>query len=255
MVMEIPNRGEPVARLQIPTLGINQIVVMGVGTSELKAGPGHFPGTPLPGQLGNAAIAGHRTSYGAPFGDVDRLSPGDELKLTTVVGEFRYVVTGSEVVDPSAVYVVDTVDPSVASLTLVTCHPRYSISQRLIVYAELDESESAAPTPPTPSTTLAPTSTTPTSPGDSSQPPAPDPDTSGALDEVDPFAAGWFADDAAWWHVAGWGLLLSLIAIGATLMGRARSNQRFGAVVGIGPFLVVLYFFFQNANRLLPPGL
>lgn len=256
-VLEAPGRGEPVARLQVPSLGIDQIVVMGVGTTELKAGPGHFPGTPLPGQLGNAAIAGHRTSYGAPFGDVDRLSPGDELKFTTLAGEFRYVVTGSEIVDPSAVYVVDTVDPDVAKLTLVTCHPRYSINQRLIVYAELDESGSAPPTPPAPSTTVAPAPTTPTSPDSPSPPPSPDPepDGLGAFDDVDPFAAGWFADDGAWWHVAGWGLLLSLLAIGTTWLGRVRRNERLGAVIGIGPFLVVLYFFFQNVNRLLPPGL
>jgi sortase A len=257
-----PDLGDPVARLEIPRLSLSQIVVMGVRTSELKTGPGHFPDTPLPGQVGNAAIAGHRTSYGAPFGDLDRLDPGDELVLTTPVGSFRYLVTGSEVVDPSAVYVLDPRDPQRAELTLVTCHPRYSVNQRLIVYATLDAT--VTPAPPTP-TTAAPRpqvvgSVPVTLPGDALSPTDPTGEADdGALgegfDEVDPFAAGWFADDAAWWHVAAWGLALTVIALAATGVGRARNQQRLTAVVAIGPFLVVLYFFFQNVNRLLPPGL
>lgn len=254
-----PELGEPVARLDIPRLDVRQVVVMGVGTGELKKGPGHFPDTPLPGQLGNAAIAGHRTSYGAPFGDLDRLEVGDEIVVETVQGTFTYRVSGSQVVAPTAVEVVDTVDPTRATLTLVTCHPKYSTKERLIVSAELDTTVSDQTVAPPPSTTPPPASTEPSTPSDGTTapvtvPPLDEP-ANAEFAEVDPFAAGWFADDGAWWHVAGWGLLLTAIALGATRFGKVRRNQRLGAVVGILPFLVVLYFFFQNVNRLLPPGL
>lgn len=255
-----PERGEPVAKIDIPEIGVRQVVVMGVGTSELKAGPGHFPGTPLPGQLGNAAIAGHRTSYGAPFGDLDRLEVGDEIVLDTLAGRFTYRVTGSEIVAPTAVEVVATLDATRATLTLVTCHPRYSTRQRLVVSADLDLDASAPPAPPAPATTVASASTTTAVAGPTTTATAPTtgPPSQASIaeaDDVDPFAAGWFADDAAWWHVAGWGLLLTAIALAATRLGRARRNQRLGAVAGLFPFLIVLYFFFQNVNRLLPPGL
>lgn len=254
---QAPEVGDPVARMVIPRLDVEQIVVMGVGTPELKMGPGHFPGTPLPGQLGNAAIAGHRTSYGAPFGDVDRLQIGDEIMVTTASGDFRYLITGSEIVDPSAVYVLDTVDADVASLTLVTCHPRFSTRERLIVYARLDDAYEPLPAPTTTRPPVRPNPVASTLPGepdltdDTTTPTLP----TEVIEDVDPFAAGWFDDDGAWWHVAGWGMLLTAIAVATTRIGRARNNQRFGAVIGLFPFLVVLYFFFQNVNRLLPPGL
>lgn len=251
--------GGAVARLEIPRLDLDQVVVAGVGTTELKAGPGHFPGTPLPGRLGNAALAGHRTSYGAPFGDLDRLEPGDEILVTTLEGEFRYVVEDSFVVAPTDTYVVETVDREQASLTLVTCHPRYSTQQRLIVTATMpgDASESTPVTPTVPTSTPA---TSPPGPAPVPTPETPDFDPVTAPvpawnAEADPFASGWFADSAAWWHVAGWGTLLAAVAILATWLGHRRHNQRFGAVIGVLPFLVVLYFFYQNLNRLLPAGL
>lgn len=255
--------GDPVARMVIPRLDVDQIVVIGVGTPELKMGPGHFPGTPLPGQLGNAAIAGHRTSYGAPFGNVDELEVGDEIVVTTASGEFRYLITGAEIVDPTAVYVIDTVNTEVASLTLVTCHPRFSTRERLIVYAELDAAYEPLPAPTTTFPTVRPNPVVATLPGqagspDDVTPPAmPTTPTSPgeAVEDVDPFAAGWFDDDRAWWHVAGWGTLLSAIALAVTRIGQARNNQRLGVVIGFFPFMIVLYFFFQNVNRLLPPGL
>ena len=78
----IPETGDPVVRLQIPSIGVDYKVVEGVGLDELKKGPGHFPESVLPGQLGNAAIAGHRTTHGAPFYDVNKLDPGDTIVLT-----------------------------------------------------------------------------------------------------------------------------------------------------------------------------
>src|SRR5688572_17974537 len=80
--------GDPTARIVAPAIGLDWIVVEGVALADLKKGPGHYPETPLPGQEGNAAIAGHRTTYGAPFNRIDELEPGDEIVVTTVQGEF-----------------------------------------------------------------------------------------------------------------------------------------------------------------------
>ncbi len=82
---------------------------------DLKQGPGHYPDTPMPGQFGNSAIAGHRTTYGQPFYRLDEVAPGDEIVLTTVQGRFVYRATGSEVVDANRSDVVATTDPTIAS--------------------------------------------------------------------------------------------------------------------------------------------
>ena len=118
--------GDPVARIEMPSIGVDHIVVAGVGKSDLKKGPGHYPETPMPGQLGNAAIAGHRTTYGQPFFDVDKLEVGDEIIVTTLVGRYVYRVTGQQIVSPSDYQVVATVDPTRATLTLTSCHPKWT---------------------------------------------------------------------------------------------------------------------------------
>ena len=119
-------------------------MVEGIDVDDLRKGPGHYPGTPLPGQAGNAAIAGHRTTYGAPFGDLDQLAVGDEIVLTTVQGTFTYrVVRAPFAVSPDdGDVLLPTVDPLVpgakaATLTLTTCNPKYSAAERLIVKASL----------------------------------------------------------------------------------------------------------------------
>ena len=133
--------GDPVARLEIPRIGVDEIVVSGVGVEDLKKGPGHYPETPLPGQPGNAAIAGHRTTYGAPFFSVDELAPGDKIIATTFAGRFVYRVTGTVVVAPTDVGVIaGTAD---ARLTLTSCHPLYSAANRIVVTAQLDAERSA----------------------------------------------------------------------------------------------------------------
>ncbi|MFK8026345.1 MAG: sortase [Ilumatobacter sp.] len=130
--------GDALARIEIPALGEEHIVVAGVDKNDLKKGPGHFPDTPLPGQLGNSAIAGHRTTYGEPFRNVDRLAPGDVIRVTTLNGAFTYRVTETQIVAPSDYQVVATSDPTVASLTLVSCHPVFTARERIIVSAVLD---------------------------------------------------------------------------------------------------------------------
>ena len=117
----------------------------GVALSDLRKGPGHYPNTPLPGQLGNAAIAGHRTTYGAPFFRVDELAAGDEIIVTTVQGTFRYLVTEIKIVKPTDFSVLDP-SPD-ATLTLTSCNPRYSSRQRIVVKARLDTTKSDDPLP------------------------------------------------------------------------------------------------------------
>jgi sortase A len=139
--------GDPIARLEIPRMDRDDFVVAGVGREELKKGPGHYPQTPMPGQLGNAAIAGHRTTYGGPFLEIDELEPGDEIIVETPYGRFVYRTTTTEIVDPNNWQVIATVDPTVASLTLTSCHPVGTASERIIVHAELDLAQSDPPRP------------------------------------------------------------------------------------------------------------
>jgi sortase A len=138
--------GEPVGILNIPKIGANDIVVEGVQREDLRKGPGHYPGTPLPGQVGNSAIAGHRTTYGAPFGDLDQITTGDKIIVQTVQGRFTYEVYEDPlIVDPGDLSVLE-VDPTrPATLTLTTCNPKYSASQRLVVKAELQREPLPAP--------------------------------------------------------------------------------------------------------------
>ena len=97
----LPPLGEGVrSAIQIPKIGVDKVFVEGTGREDLKKGPGHYPGTPLPGQIGNAAIAGHRTTYGQPFFDLDQLGPGDEIITQTLAGRYTYKVRETLVVKP-----------------------------------------------------------------------------------------------------------------------------------------------------------
>ncbi len=284
-----PAAGDVVARLTVPAIDIDEVnVVSGVGVEELKKGPGHFPETPLPGQLGNAAIAGHRTTYGGPFYHVDELEIGDEIIVETLAGRFVYKMTGSEIVSPSEYRVVATTDPTKATLTLTSCHPLRSAKQRIIIYAELDVAQSSPvgvmtsnylpvdgqplPGPETeipgddvePTTVPPDTSSPPTTETATSDPTptteAPDAgDTTGddplGDDTADAFAHGWFDDPGAWPQIALWGVALIAVTVGSYLLARRVRRLWVGALAGFVPVVFVLYFFFQNVNRLLPPGL
>jgi sortase A len=139
--------GDAVAHIVIPKVGVDWFVIEGVDESDLREGPGHYPLTPFPGQEGNSAIAGHRTTYGAPFGEVGELEAGDEIEITTVQGTFTYTVYDKLVVAPSAFEVLDADPTKPATLTLTTCNPKYSAAQRLIVKAELKLPTGAEPLP------------------------------------------------------------------------------------------------------------
>lgn len=141
--------GGAVALLSIPRLGddYRYAVVEGVDQDRLMMGPGHYPGTAMPGKIGNFVLSGHRTTYAAPFGRIDELRWGDRIVVDAREARYTYRVTGRRVVDPTEVDVIAPVPdrpgkaPTKATITLSTCHPEYSAAQRLVVFGELDRSQ------------------------------------------------------------------------------------------------------------------
>ncbi len=142
----IPALGQGFARVYLPSIGRDQVhvVVEGVGTDDLKRGPGHYPGTAEPGEIGNVVISGHRTTYGAPFNRLDELHDGDPVVLETQSFFYTYRVVAMTIVSPDAIGETDPVPnkPGVAPtqrlLTLTTCNPKYSAKTRLIIRALLE---------------------------------------------------------------------------------------------------------------------
>ena len=135
--------GDPLGKIRMPSIGVSEVFVEGTGTGDLRRGPGHYPATPLPGQRGTVAIAGHRTTYGAPFHDVDDLERGDRIELAMPYGRFTYRVERTRIVPPTATEVTDRV--SYDRLVLSACHPLYSAAQRIIVFARLERAEARGP--------------------------------------------------------------------------------------------------------------
>jgi sortase A len=147
--------GDAVALIRIPRLGPTwqQAVVDDVDPLSLRRGPGHYPGTADFGEIGNAVVSGHRTGHGAPFRRLDEIKVGDEIIVETRDNVFTYRMTGREVVEPTDLEVVLPVPgepgatPTEALLTLTTCHPPFSASQRLIIYSELASTVAKRPAP------------------------------------------------------------------------------------------------------------
>jgi len=306
--------GNTIARLEIPSIGLDTFVFPGVQAPDLEKGPGHFPQTPMPGQLGNSAMAGHRTTWGHPFLEIDQVQPGDEIIVTLPYGRFVYVMTSYEIVAPSDIDVIATVDPTVARLTLTTCHPAYSASQRYILYADLDLTQSPAPGQPiynygrdqplppdaglpgetAPAETPAPTTAVPTTPvpteiatsiatddsvlgvtvPDSTTtalPTTTEPadalytvvpgggiagdDGGGAASDDEAFSDRWFSNKDAFLPVAEWAAACVAVVVGAYLLAKRLRNSWIGLGVAVLPFVVGLYFFYENVNRLLPAAL
>lgn len=137
---EEPAPGAALVRLEIPRLRVDVVVVEGVTTEALRAGAGHYPGTAQPGHAGNVAIAGHRTTYGSPFRDLDKLAIGDDIVLSLSGRRHRYRVSARPYVVAASDWSVVAPTPT-ATLTLTTCHPKGTARQRLVVRAAL-----AAPT-------------------------------------------------------------------------------------------------------------
>jgi sortase A len=124
----------PFARIVAPAAGLDAIVFEGVDPGTLTRGPGHMPETPLPGDAGNGVISGHRTTYGAPFNELDELQPGDVITVERVSGTHTFTVRETIIVAPTEVWVAEHRDGT--WLTLTTCHPEGSARQRLVVFAE-----------------------------------------------------------------------------------------------------------------------
>lgn len=247
-----PANGDPVARIRIPSIGVDYIVIQGVDIADLKEGPGHFPQTPLPGQPGNVALAGHRTTYLAPFARLDELQPGDQIIFDTVQGEFTYTVdphAGAPGEEPSGHFIVKPTQVEILAqgdtnmVTLMACHPKYSARERIVVTGTLT-------TPPAPATPVAEPST------DSGSV-----TTDASLDALaggDGSARGpailwsalalaiWFA---TWWIARWWARRDS---------GRDDAKRRMLIdkvivyAIGTPIFLVVLFVAYENIARLLP---
>lgn len=273
--------GDALARIEIPRIGVDDIVVAGVQVQDLRKGPGHYPDTPLPGQLGNAAIAGHRTTYGAPFNRVDELSPGDEIVVTTVQGRFVYRVAGITVVAPTDFSVLDPTPD--ATLTLTSCHPKYSARQRIIVRATLDDTASA-PAQPASAPYGSTAATVADDAADGEGAAADDPlvstvpdgtagttgaagttmasaaDAAGPADpadrpvaSADAFDRGWFSDRGAIGPAVLAGIVAAMIYAGGWWV--ARRHTRWSVVLTAPLFAVALFAFFERFSKLLPPNI
>jgi len=260
----VVNEGDPIAIIDMPTIGVTKYVVAGVQTADLKKGPGHYPGTPFPGELGNASIAGHRTTYGEPFRHLDDLNIGDPIIITDLMGrQFTYLVTNQQIVGATDSWVVATTDRTKAFLTLTTCHPEFSAKQRLIISAELDLTQSDIATSPAAmyadevvdTTTVPSTEVVTSEVAETTTVPAIIVDESNNNESADALSRGWFSDPSAIPQTLLWGLLELLVVMGAWQVAKKYRNRILGSVIGFIPFFVVLYFVFQNVNRLLPPNL
>jgi sortase A len=133
------DEGDAMGRILMPSIGVSEVFVEGTGAGDLRKGPGHYPDTPLPGEHGTVAIAGHRTTYGAPFRNVDELERNDRIELRMPYGRFTYRVERTRIVPPTETSVIDRVDHD--RLVLSACHPLYSAAKRIIVFARLETAE------------------------------------------------------------------------------------------------------------------
>lgn len=127
--------GEPLGRLEIPALGVREVMVEGTSGSSLRQGPAHYAGTALPGTRGTVGVAGHRTTHGAPFADLDDLDRGDRMSLLLPYGRFDYVVEGRRIVGARDTSVLRGAGRE--RLVLTACHPKWSAKERIVVFGRL----------------------------------------------------------------------------------------------------------------------
>lgn len=225
-----PAVDQPVGLLSIPKIGLLDAIVEGVGEAQLEQGPGHYPGTSLPGEAGNVAIAGHRTTYAHPFYNLDALSPGDVIYILTSQGLFQYTVNGSQIVAPTNVSVLNTVSGK-STLTLTTCNPRYSAAQRLVVTANLD-----ARTAPPLSTVAIPKKPKITQLASDS-------------------ASSLGGSSSPWASVIVWGLVTIALVVAAYLLSRFVGQRILRLVillVAVPLFLLSLLMCFEHVSLALP---
>jgi len=272
-----PPAGDALATLKIDKLGLYKAVVEGVDTNDLKKGPGHYAGTPLPGEAGNVAIAGHRTTYGAPFYRINELVPGDPIQLTSKQGTFTYLVKEQKVVGPNDNFVLDPTDDN--RLTLTTCHPRFSASQRLIIIATLQDkplgvrtayeggavslqgdsgegggSSPAASTGTTAKPSIGGIPGLTTGPGVAGQQTGKGTTASSVAKGAETKAsrtAGVSGHRVPRGPAIQWGIIAALVAL-ATYLASRRWKKWPAYALGAPVFLLVLYVFFENFASLLP---
>lgn len=127
-------RGDAIGRIAIPRIGLEAVVVNGTDPEALKRGPGRYLGSAMPGEGELVYVAGHRTTYGAPFSKIDRLRKGDRVRVELPYGTFEYAVTGRRIVEASELSVLRS--KGFEQLALQACHPRFFATQRIIVYAK-----------------------------------------------------------------------------------------------------------------------
>lgn len=244
--LPLPSYGDPIAQLKIPKIGVDAVVVEGESLEQLKRGPAHYEGTPLPGQRGNSAIAGHRTTYGAPFHNVDKLEVGDQIIVQTLQGEFVYEVDAAPfIVKPRQVEVLD--DKGDNRITLTACHPKYSLRERIIVTGVLV----GQPAPPIAGQEEARQEAAALA-SEGGEP---------ARAEIDGDFTG---NPESRVPATVWGLICAAVWLVAWLASKAldrrvgrRRRQRWLVVwspyvVGLPVFLVCLYVFFEHLANLLP---
>ena len=249
------NDGDPVGRIQIPAAGVDWIFVQGTDKNDLAKGPGHYPSTPLPGQIGNSAIAGHRTTHGAPFYNIDKLRPrtatqrGDYIVTTTLIGTHVFEVVEQRIVKPTETWVAGPMNlpeneinraslklnPNKSYLTLTSCNPRFSARERIVILAELIDNTNKPKGAPKTDHVVGKV----TFPGQPSRPNAQ------ALEEglegdigsrVPALLTGLFAAAVGlvwWWAFRRW-----------------RHPATWAA--GVVPFLLVLFVFYVYLERVLP---
>ena len=223
-----PQLGGLVGRITIPSIGVSKYVVAGVRLKDLERGPGLFPGSPMPGQKGNVAIAGHRTTFGAPFSRINEIQDSDKIILESKDGTFTYIVNGEpKIVLATDTAVAKTTNPDSATVTLVSCYPKWTSTKRIVVVATLDST--VLPLPATPLVTSEP------------------------IDQQS--IAGWFHDPTAWPTVLFFGLALIVIRIVAGLMTRRGRRKIFVYPIAFGIFIPTLFLFFGGLARLLPANL
>jgi sortase A len=128
-----------IGAVTIPKIGLDHAVYEGIWLTVLDEGPGHWPGSALPGQLGNAVFPGHRVTHSHPFRRLDELVPGDEITFTMANGTHTYAVRETLIVSPKDMWVVDQAERS--EVTLIACHPPHSARQRIVVKGDLRRSE------------------------------------------------------------------------------------------------------------------
>ena len=241
--LAIPKPGDPIGVIDIPRIHSDFVFVEGVELQYLSEGPGHYPGTPLPGQEGNAAIAGHRTTYKAPFNRIDELKPGDLIFITTLQGHFTYQVMpepnpddptgpkiGHLIVQPTDVKVVSY--QGINELTLTACHPKYYATNRIVVHAKLVGNP--APSPRGPAAHVAPKVLAELNNGDPSQRPR---------------AAAWGLLAILIWFVT-WYVSQRLKRPQGTFAQRAVRWTPY--LVGVPLFMVTLYASFEAFSKVLP---